>query len=55
MLYDAGSGHGLKPRNTAIFQPVEGDEAAASLLVVAAVFLALGMYCFSRREYRDLT
>ncbi len=55
MLYDAGSGHGLKPRNTAIFQPVEGDEAAASLLAAAAVFLALGMYWFSRREYRDLT
>ena len=55
MLYDAGSGHGLKPRNTAIFQPVEGDEAAASLLVVGAGFLLLGMYWFSRREYRDLT
>jgi len=55
MLYDAGSGHGLEPRNTAIFQPVEGDEAAASLLAAAAVFLALGMYWFSRREYRDLT
>ena len=55
MLYDAGAAHGLKPRNAAIFQPVEGDEAALSLLLVGFGFMLLGMYWFSRREYRDLT
>jgi len=34
---------------------VEGDEAATSLLVVGVGFMLLGMYWFSRREYRDLS
>ena len=55
MLYDAGGEHGIGPRNQAIFQPVGGDEAAITLISVAVGFLLLGMYWFSRREYRDLT
>ena len=56
MLYDTGSEHGLKPpRNPPSFLPVEGDEAATSLLVVGVGFMLLGMYWFSRREYRDLS
>jgi len=55
MLFDAGSEHGIKPRDTAIFQPVEGHEAALALSAIAVGFLLLGMYWFSRREYRDLT
>ncbi len=54
-LYDAGAEYGLRARNTAIFQPVEGGEAVIGLLSVAVGFLLLGMYWFSRREYRDLT
>ncbi|MEC9353616.1 MAG: ABC transporter permease subunit [Planctomycetota bacterium] len=56
MLYDTGSEHGLKPpRNPPSFLPVEGDEAATSLLVAGVGFMLLGMYWFSRREYRDLS
>ena len=55
MLYDAGGGYGIGPRNEAIFQPVDGDEAATTLIAVAVGFLLLGMFWFSRREYHDLT
>jgi len=56
MLYDAGKEHGLKPPEIPpSFLPVKGDEAATSLLVVGVGFMLLGMYWFSRREYRDLT
>ena len=55
MLYDAGGEHGIGPRNQASFQSVGGDEAAITLISVAVGFLLLGMYWFSRREYRDLT
>ena len=58
MLYDAAGELGVAPRErTGIFQLelLEGSAAALVLASIAAGFLLLGMYWFSRREYRDLT
>ena len=58
MLYDAAGELGVAPREgRGIFQLelIEGSDAALVLAATAAGFLALGMYWFSRREYRDLT
>lgn len=57
MLYDAVPKPAVEVRVRGIleFQPFEGDEASVALIVVAAGFLLLGTYWFSRREYRDLT
>ena len=58
MLYDAAGELGVSPRERrGIFQLelIEGSDAALVLAAIAAGFLLLGMYWFSRREYRDLT
>ena len=55
MLYDAGQEYGVGPRNKVVFQPVEGGDAAMALVAIAVGFLLLGMFWFSRHEYRDLT
>ncbi len=58
MLYDAAGELGVAPRERrGIFQLelLEGSAAALVLASIAAGFLLLGMYWFSRREYRDLT
>ena len=55
MLYDAGEAYGVGPRNKVVFQPVEGGDAAMALVAIAVGFLLLGMFWFSRHEYRDLT
>ena len=59
MLYDAAGELGVAPREDVpeLFQLelIEGIDAALVLVSTAAGFLALGMYWFSRREYRDLT
>ena len=59
MLDDAAEELGVAPRENVpeLFQLelIEGIDAALVLVSTAAGFLALGMYWFSRREYRDLT
>ena len=60
MLYDAVKGLDVEPRQWGggVFQLElieEGSDAALVLVSVAAGFLLLGMYWFSRSEYRDLT
>ncbi|MCH2584895.1 MAG: hypothetical protein MK138_09020, partial [Planctomycetes bacterium] len=58
MLYDAAEPLGVAPRERrGIFQLelIEGSDAALVLAATAVGFLFLGMYWFSRREYRDLT
>ena len=58
MLYDAAEPLGVAPRERrGIFQLelIEGSDAALVLAATAAGFMLLGMYWFSRREYRDLT
>ena len=58
MLYDAAGELGVDQRERrGIFQLelIEGSDAALVLAATAIGFLLLGMYWFSRREYRDLT
>ncbi|MFP6737683.1 MAG: ABC transporter permease subunit [Planctomycetota bacterium] len=58
MLYDAAEELGVSPRERrGIFQLelIEGSDAAIILISIAIGFLLLGMYWFSKREYRDLT
>ncbi|MFP6632108.1 MAG: ABC transporter permease subunit [Planctomycetota bacterium] len=59
MLDDAAEELGVAPREDVpeLFQLelIEGSDAALVLAATAAGFMLLGMYWFSRREYRDLT
>ena len=59
MLDDAAEELGVAPRENVpeLFQLelIEGSAAALVLAATAAGFMLLGMYWFSRREYRDLT
>jgi ABC-2 type transport system permease protein len=56
MIYDAGSGLGVKPvLARELFLPISGRSAAIVLALTAIALLALGLLVFTRREYRDLS
>jgi ABC-type transport system involved in multi-copper enzyme maturation permease subunit len=58
MIYDAGADLELGPLSRVardMFLPVSGGAATTALACAIAVFLAIGMTVFSRREYRDVS
>jgi ABC-type transport system involved in multi-copper enzyme maturation permease subunit len=46
---------GILPRRTSLFLPVTGETASIVLLSVSLLAFMLGAWCFSRKEYQDLT
>jgi ABC-type Na+ efflux pump permease subunit len=55
MMFDEAAGYGIEPDKPSIYLPVDGVSATTFLLSVTIVFLVLGMFVFSRREYYDIT
>jgi ABC-2 type transport system permease protein len=55
LLFDAAADYGLTPEKPAVYQPVDGTTAWVVLLGATAALLVVGMFFFSRAEYRDDT
>lgn len=54
LMFERAQDFGITPDRPWIFLPVEGSTALAVLLGVTALFLALGMWLFARKEYGEL-
>lgn len=55
MIYDVGAAEGLEPPEPLWFVPVSAQGGALVLLGIAAGGVALALWVFARREFRDLT
>ena len=55
IVYDVGAAEGLQSPDPLIFVPVSAQGGALTLIGISVVGLALAVWIFERREYRDLT
>lgn len=53
MMYDVAGSYKVQREDPSVFLPVDGTTAAIVLLGTTAFLLILGMFVFSRFEYRD--
>jgi hypothetical protein len=53
LLFDEAAQYGLTPDKPSVYLPVTAPVAWAVLLSLTVGFLAVGMFLFSRWEYRD--
>ncbi len=55
LMYRAGADYGLEMPAGEYFSPVSTQHAHLALWGISGLALAAGLFCFSQREYRDLT
>jgi ABC-2 type transport system permease protein len=55
LMFDAAGEYGLTPERPSVYQPVDGVTAWTVLIVGTVCLLLVGMWWFSRTEYRDDT
>lgn len=55
MIYDLGSGYGVRVPDPELFVPISAYAASLTLLWITVGGVLLTMWVFQRREYRDLT
>lgn len=53
VIFDAAAGYGIQPDKPSVYMPVSGSTAWLVLMSVTVGSLLLGMWFFSRSEYRD--
>jgi ABC-type transport system involved in multi-copper enzyme maturation permease subunit len=53
IMFDAAADHGMQAEKPSIYLPVDAGTAWLVLLGLTVFLLALGMFAFSRLEYRD--
>jgi hypothetical protein len=53
MMFDRAEALGIRPENPRVYLPVDGTTALIVLISFTIAFLALGVWIFSRTQYRD--
>ena len=53
LMYDSVSDLGVDPNSLTVYSPVAGETARAILIGATVVFSLIGMWIFSRREFRE--
>jgi hypothetical protein len=53
IMFDAAAEYGLSPEKPSVYQPVDGTTAWLILISATIGLLLVGMWWFSRAEYRD--
>jgi hypothetical protein len=54
-MFHEAEGYGIEPEKPSIYLPVDGTTAVTVLVSVTVILLMIGMWVFSRNEYRELT